>query len=437
MILMFVAGITMSGLLLSIAARVTEQYDETKQATDDYLSCQNAVYIVRDTIDELRERTMNYIVTGNLKEVTAYFDEILTARAMDKAVEVLKSYLTEERSLQQLNTAINLHNMMAKMQRRAMRLAMQARGQDISKYPLLSEVKLSAEELSLSPDEQLAQALDMLYTLDYTHLKGQVDVRIRLCKEGLTVSMTNRQQSVSRELEQLLQRQRTLITIMSAGFLLVLVFVMTLVVAPINRLIKLIQKKAEVAVRGSSEIIFLAETYNHMRGQMEAANSRLSYEAAHDALTGVYNRSAFEEMQAGCAGKNIALLILDVDFFKQVNDTYGHDMGDRVLKRVAHVLRASFREADMVCRIGGDEFCVFVVGVTSAAENVIGEKLVKLADTLREPEADVPGVTVSVGCAFSDRLSGEESIIKKADRALYRVKKNGRDSFCFYTGEDM
>ena len=436
MILMFIAGITMSGLLLSITMRVTEQYDETKQATDDFLSCQNAVYIVRDTIDKLSERTSNYIVTGSLKEVAAYFDEVETQRVMEKSVEVLKAYLTKERTLQQLNTAIDLHNMMAKIQRHAMRLAMEAHGQEATDYPLLAEIELSAEELSLSPEEQLSRALDMLFSLDYTHLKGQVDVRIRLCKEELTVSMTNRQQSASQKLEQLLNRQRTLITVLAAGLLLVLVFVMTLVVAPINRLVKGIQTKADVAVKGSAEIIFLAETYNRMRGQMEAANSRLSYEAAHDALTGLYNRSAYEEMQAKCAGKNIALLILDVDYFKQINDTYGHDMGDRVLKKVAHVLRCSFREADMVCRIGGDEFCVIVVGMTSVAENVLREKLEKLAEALRKPEGDMPGVTVSVGCAFSDRLLGDEPIVKKADRALYRAKENGRDGFCFYTEED-
>ena len=436
MILMFIAGITMSGLLLSIAFRVTEQYNETKRATDEFLSCQNAVYIVRDTIDELSERARNFIVTGHIEEVTAYFDEVQTKRAMETSVEELKGYMTEERPLQQLNTAIDLHNMMAKKQRHAMRLAMEAYKQEVSDFPLLSEIALSADELALSPEEQLAQALDMLFNLDYTHLKGQVDVRIRLCKDGLTATMTNQQQSASREFERLLHIQRTLIIIMAASLLLVLVFVKTLVVSPINRLVADIQKKAAAAVKGASEISFLADTYNTMRGQMEAVNTRLSYEAAHDALTGLYNRSAFEEQQPRSRDENTALLILDVDYFKQVNDKYGHDMGDLVLKRVARVLQNSFREADKVCRIGGDEFCVIVIGVTSSSAGIIREKINRVAETLRQPDGDVPGVTVSVGCAFSDRLSEDESILKKADRALYRVKENGRDGCAFYGEED-
>lgn len=435
MILMFTAGIIMSGLLLTIAFRVTEQYNETRQATDEFLACQNAVYIVRDTIDELSERARNFIVTGNMAEVDAYFDEVESERSMDNAVEELKRYLLEERALQQLNTAIQLHNRMAKMQRHAMRLAMEAYGREAADYPLLSEIRLSEDELALTTEEQLAQALDMLFNLDYTHLKSQVDVRFRLCKEALMVSMTSRQQSASNELGRLLHRQRALITVMAASLLLVLIFVKTLVVSPINRLVTDIQRNAAASVKGASEISFLADTYNRIRGHMEAVNSRLSYEAAHDVLTGLYNRSAFEEMKSRNRDENFALLILDVDYFKQVNDKYGHDMGDRVLKRVADVLQKTFREADKVCRIGGDEFCVIVIGVTSSSEKIIREKLEKLAETLWQPEGDVPGVTVSVGGAFSDRLAGDESVLKKADRALYHVKEKGRNGCAFY-GEE-
>jgi diguanylate cyclase (GGDEF)-like protein len=432
MLLMFTVGIILSALLLSIAHQVMEQYNETKRAEDEFLSCQRVVYNVRDAIDGQSERARNFVVTGSANEAAAYFDEIESERSMENAVEELRGYLTEERALQQLNSAIHLYNIMAKTQCYAMRLAIEARGQESAEFPLLSEVVLSEEELALSSEEQINQALDMLFNLDYTHLKGQIDVRIRLCTDELTVSMAKRQQSASEKLERLLDRQRTLITVMAASLLLVLVFVKSFVVSPINRLIMDIQKKAAAAVTGSAEISFLSETYNWMHGQMEAANTRLSYEAAHDALTGVYNRSAFDELLTRNSDENIALLILDVDFFKQVNDTYGHDMGDRVLQRVARELRCTFREADKVCRVGGDEFCVIVIGASSSAESIIREKLEMVADTLRKPEDDVPGITVSVGCAFSDRLSGEESLLKKADRALYRVKEHGRDGFAFY-----
>ena len=99
-------------------------------------------------------------------------------------------------------------------------------------------------------------------------------------------------------------------------------------------------------------------------------------------------------------------------------------------------MQNTFRKADKICRIGGDEFCVIVIGVTSSFEAIIREKLDRAAKTLRQSEGDVPGVTVSVGCAFSDRLAKNDNILKKADRALYHVKERGRNGFAFY-GEEI
>ena len=434
-VIMFIAGVAMSGVLLSIAFRVTEQYDKTRRAENDFLACQNAAFIVQDDIDMLDERAQNFVVTGSDSEAALYFDEVQTKRSMETAVEELKG-LAEEKALQQLNTAIRLHSMMAAIQRRAMRLAMEARGLDAAEYPMLLESQLTEEERALPAEAKLSRALDMLYDQNYTYLKGQVEVRIRLCRDMLTTALNNRQQSASNELGRLLKTQRTLITCMVAALFLVLVFIMTLVIYPIDRLVKGIQAKEAVTVKGASEITFLAETYNDMRGQMEAANIKLGYEAAHDALTGLYNRSAFEEIQARIEGEHIALLLLDVDFFKEINDRYGHDMGDRVLKRVGQVLLRSFREADKICRIGGDEFSVIVIGVTSAAEEIIRKKVRAAADILREPEGDVPGITFSAGCAFSDQIREGESIFKAADLALYHVKEHGRNNFAFYGKQD-
>ena len=107
-VIMFIAGVAMSGVLLSIAFRVTEQYDKTRRAENDFLACQNAAFIVQDDIDMLDERAQNFVVTGSDSEAALYFDEVQTKRSMETAVEELKG-LAEEKALQQLNTAIRLH----------------------------------------------------------------------------------------------------------------------------------------------------------------------------------------------------------------------------------------------------------------------------------------------------------------------------------------
>ena len=314
-----------------------------------------------------------------------------------------------------------------------MRLAAEAWGYDVDRYSeLLRQVELSEEDRALSADEQLDRALEMLFSKDYMQLKSQADIHITLCKETLVEFMNSRHLDSLDQLSSLLHRHRRLVIGMVAGMLLVLIFVLALVVYPIHNLVQGIRSTKEVQPQGSSEIHFLAETYNQMYENMERANNQLSYEASHDALTGLYNRTAYEALREEVVGRNIALILLDVDRFKEVNDTYGHDIGDKVLVRVASVLRDSFREADRICRIGGDEFCVIMMGATSSLTEVIRKKIANASQILDVVEEGVPAVTVSVGCAFSDQLREDENLFKNADRALYRVKNNGRNNCGFY-----
>ena len=433
-ILMFLVGTVFSGIVLIATFKVTDQYANANSATQEFLACQNAVYTVRDAIHDLNEYARDFAVSGNAEQVIQYFNEIQVKRSVDSAVEEMESYLVNDRTLKQLETAIQLSTRMSEIQQYAMRLSVEAYEYDINRYPvLLKNVELTEEDLALSREEQRNRALDLLFSKDYVLLRGQVDVRINLCKDTLVESMTSRQQESSEAMHRQLRTQRLLVIGLSAVLLLVLLFVLLLVVQPIRRLVRGINNMEQVGVRGSSEMMFLVETYNQMTSQMQDANAKLDYKATHDALTGLYNRSAYDALWGHGRDENIALLIVDVDYFKEVNDTYGHDVGDKVLIRVANILTDSFREADKVCRIGGDEFSVIMVGVTSAVTGVIRRKIDGAAKLLAQPEGNVPGVTISVGVAFSDQLKEDEDLFKNADRALYRVKENGRNGCGFYS----
>jgi diguanylate cyclase (GGDEF)-like protein len=124
--------------------------------------------------------------------------------------------------------------------------------------------------------------------------------------------------------------------------------------------------------------------------------------------------------------------MVDVDCFKKVNDTYGHAVGDQVLKRVAEILKKSFRSVDLVCRIGGDEFVVVMTRASSDMRQIVINKIARANEVLSQPEGEVPGVTLSVGVAFSDRKNPRGDIFKDADTALYAVKENGRNGCRIY-----
>ena len=160
----------------------------------------------------------------------------------------------------------------------------------------------------------------------------------------------------------------------------------------------------------------------------------LSHQATHDSLTGVWNRSAIldiVEREADCARsmkKPLCLALADIDNFKAINDTYGHEAGDVVLAEVVRRMHSALRHYDTIGRYGGEEFIVVLPGISR-------QRAFKLADRLRMRVAENPydvlknqvGITISIGIA-SD--TGSESIgllLRSADEALYRAKSRGRN----------
>ena len=133
-----------------------------------------------------------------------------------------------------------------------------------------------------------------------------------------------------------------------------------------------------------------------------------------------------------CETETGALIVLDLDNFKLINDIYGHEMGDQVLKIFAEMTRRNIRSEDIVGRIGGDEFCVIMMRVDSRVKELVQRKIAVAGQRLREPDNGLPAMTLSVGVAFGDRQNPSGDIFKDADTALYRAKRAGRGGCEFY-----
>ncbi len=160
---------------------------------------------------------------------------------------------------------------------------------------------------------------------------------------------------------------------------------------------------------------------------------------SRDGLTGLYNHRHFQEMlckeigEALRYGRPLALLLFDVDFFKKVNDGYGHPAGDAVLKQIAHHVAQTVRTSDLVARYGGEEFAIILPETDSRDAVVLAERIRRGIETL---EIDVGSqqprlrVTVSLGLSglkpgASEHAQGE--MIEAADKALYAAKRGGRN----------
>jgi len=159
--------------------------------------------------------------------------------------------------------------------------------------------------------------------------------------------------------------------------------------------------------------------------------------AITDALTGLYNRRYMETHlsalveQAASRGKPLTALVLDIDFFKSINDTYGHDAGDDVLREFATRIRKSIRGIDLACRFGGEEFVIVMPETDMGVATIVAERLRRRIAS--EPFAIQQGassieVTISIGLAALDAGDvNAGNILKRADQALYRAKRDGRN----------
>ena len=172
-----------------------------------------------------------------------------------------------------------------------------------------------------------------------------------------------------------------------------------------------------------------------MSAQSFAYRRRLQREASTDALTGLHNRREFEGGMVRVMERArrlrvpLSLALIDIDFFKRINDRHGHDVGDGVLREVAATLRAGIRRSDLVARIGGEEFALVLLGTEPPGARVLLERLRRAVAALRVPAgADTVGCTISVG--ITDRVDDDAdwaALYKRADQALYAAKQGGRD----------
>ena len=166
-------------------------------------------------------------------------------------------------------------------------------------------------------------------------------------------------------------------------------------------------------------------------------NVQMSIEMAiTDPLTGLYNRRYMESHigtlveQAVTRGKPLTVLVLDIDYFKSINDTHGHDAGDDVLREFAVRIRKAIRGIDLACRYGGEEFVVVMPETDMAVATVVAERLRRRIASDPFPiqqGARVVDVTISIGIAALGRDDDAARVIKRADQALYRAKRAGRN----------
>lgn len=429
-----ILAIITCGLLIASTFYSFATFRHLSEATDDYIELQKAAYELMDASDYLTEMAQRFAASGDMEYLEGYFNEAFETRRREDAVEKMSEKPENADALAQLQEAMNGSVKLMEREYYSMRLVVEAYG--YTDYPdVLREVELTPEHAALSAEEKKELAEDMVLGRDYYVEKDMIRTDMRESLEALENTTHATQTRSTSALETALVIMRIAIIIQTIGILAMIWLTTRLGINPVLKAVDRIRDDSPIPVTGANEIRYLARTYNQMYEAYKKSVERLNFKASHDELTQVYNRAGYDLLLSSLDMDKLYMLVFDVDNFKLVNDNYGHEIGDKVLKKVAETVRHNFRSDDYVCRLGGDEFVVLMVHAARNQTRLIQTKFTRINEELADTADGLPKVSVSVGASHGVNASDARELFTQADRALYESKRRGRCDFTFFTGE--
>lgn len=410
------------------------QFNVLQQATEAYISCENDAQQVKDRSDYLTEQVRLVTMTAKPEYIDGYFSMASSNEQFDKALTDLENRFEGTDASDSLRTAVDESNELMNTEFYAMRLICEANDIDPSPWPEIASCQISDEDSRTSHDSMIYEAQNLVSDSKYQEAKDSINSHTDDCIAKVTEATLGNQTRAASAFDGIYGTIEACIAFYIALTLAICALARRAVVKPLLNFGNSIKTNQLFPVQGAGELQVLAETYNRVFAENEATHMIVKHQAEHDPLTDLLNRGSFDKaLKFHDDGKHdFALILADVDLFKSVNDTYGHAVGDQVLKRVSSLLQVAFRNTDFVCRIGGDEFAIVMADVTSDLQYTIQEKIDFVNAELSKPIDGMPQVSLSAGIAFADRPNPGDSIYKDADDALYHTKKNERGHCSFY-----
>ncbi|MCI8647759.1 MAG: GGDEF domain-containing protein [Firmicutes bacterium] len=424
-------------LVIYATVHAAMEYKAMVTDTDNYIECEKNAALVSDGSDYLTQQVQLYIVTRQPQYVERYFEEVYTTQRREKALKHMKQYPASEAACDYLENALENSNRLMEREIYAMKLVAIAEGHDMADFPQdVRSVQLTDGDKNLSRAAMLEKATGMVFGDYYQGAKAAISGNITYFLDSIVSETRNAQHSSATDLNHILIQQRIFISalfILSiAGFLLIRL----LIVKPLKLYIDRIREGKALEVTGAYEFKYLAMTYNNIYEMNSANQELLLYKTQKDPLTGLVNRESFDYLANHMDGMSnqIALLIIDIDKFESINEEYGSETGEAVLKKAARLIEKSFRTTDFPARIGRDEFAVILVDVMPGLKSVIRNKVNAMNKLLQESADGLPPVSISAGGAFSQK-GFTMDLCKSAEKALDYVKDHGRCG-CSFFGEN-
>ncbi len=436
---LLIIGIFCIALIIS-TGHVALKFRNYVNLAQAHATISTAALDLQSSSDYLTEETRLFTLSYDFKHVENYFTERNDTKRRDNAVLAIKEIADNSPSFYLLQEALEESVALEEMEFMAMKLVCLGKhydkNQEITIPEEILKAELSVRDLQLDDLSKISQAWIILFSNEYLSSKLRISsLKSKAIEDILEQTKIAYDESLV-ELKSVFFRLLLCIFGVFVTNLSFYIGIIRLVISPLYKFIQSIKANKKLDTTKARELNILSTTYNEMYDKNAANEILLKHKAEHDELTGLFNRSAFNQLKdafKNCDEK-IALVLLDVDYFKQINDTMGHMTGDKVLQKVSTVLAENFRSMDFITRIGGDEFCVILTQNLPENEELkalIESKIKNIQNQLRDDSDGTPKVTLSCGIAISEN-GWEEGFFENADKALYAVKRSGRDNYSFH-----
>ena len=422
--------------ILLISNSVMRRFDAVEDAIDKFIICEQSSKVIKDSANFLTEQARLFILNGDPAYAEAYLEEKNVTRRRTQAFKELEDVCSvHDLAYQRLQIAIEQSESLINIETYAIKLGYEARKDSIKDIPdEIRQMEIRSSDRRLTPKELESAAVDMLFGEGYLIYKTRVNENCNLTVTSIEDEIQRDLRINSTNLGDYLQRLRFLFFVLLVITALIFLAIAYFVLHPLKNFLNSIKKDEKLNVIGSTEFKYLAKTYNQIYEVKAKNEKKLRVKAEYDGLTGILNRRAFDNICQNSAEEKwpIVLLLIDMDNFKHINDTYGHAGGDTALKELARILKSTFRKSDYVARIGGDEFAAVLPDYKANSGDIIVRKIASVNEQLANMKDGIKPVSVSVGAAFSPTGYNEE-LYKKADKALYKTKELGKRGCQFYT----
>ncbi|MBR3635853.1 MAG: GGDEF domain-containing protein [Lachnospiraceae bacterium] len=422
--------IIFSGTVVFATIRMTDNFLDITEASDQSSELQKAAHELMNASDYLTEQVQRFTINGDICFMEQYFTEAFESRRREEAISKMAMDSRTDAALSQLQVAMDNSVELMELEYYAMRLVIEAKG--YTDYPeILDSVTLKEEDKALSDQEKIRLATELVLSDEYYEQKD----RIRKGMQDSLDELDKRAKSIEESELASLKRELRIIHIailIEAILIFYLIWLTTkLSIEPILKAVGQIKEDLPISEDGSNEFRYLANAYNKMYEKNKSSFENLSFKVSHDELTGAYNRAGYDLLLSSIELDSTYMMLFDVDDFKQFNDTYGHETGDKILVKVVTVLKRVFRDDDCICRIGGDEFVVLLRHSGNIQNSLIKAKLEQINKDLRNTDDGLPAVSISVGIMNGKDVTDAKQFFEMTDKAMYESKKQGKGTYTF------